>query len=595
MIVTGVVVELLVVFVVLFIFIHRVLGYLLGVYLRSICDPDRMGIYAFHFDWVSLRVGLDQNMVVLHGFRWDNPALFKKTPYLLRINEVCLIIDAMSVYGAIIHGKSIKIPSIRIDQADIFVERYEEGRTTSVRSRCDGSMDDLAAATDSVQSSDRQLNHGMLNVFAAIGASNHKQQKEVIKASELRRFFRHAGKDSQLVARSILREVGSIGSSIERTFMNHFVALGRGGKKKRSKAAVVADPQARACLTTADERTAEDLDRLASTDDGIDDDYQSDDDIDTAEGDELGSGMGTESVRLDEDGDEDYDYDDGDEDDNDDGNGAEHVSVRNAEAPIEAFHVNAQGLVDRGDVGSVQSIDHGFKSPPPPPAAAGDDDNDATRQDEKVETVSSGRGYKLEIDQLDVYRVKLYAQDLLSSSHMDRSKASVITLKAFNMFRTDLTGRPSRKKGGYRRGIYLDEVVARLVNRLLSELILHNSMTMMLILSSAAASNTTTAASSAVSSAGSIASLGAAQSSLLLSATANKVGRTASDTANKVGRTASDTANKVGRTASDTANKVGRTASDTAKVAVSKVNEIAKFGVFSSVGKLIKPGKSKNK
>ena len=564
MIVMGVVVELLVVFVVLFLFIHRVLGYLLGVYLRSICDPDRIGIYAFHFDWVSLRVGLDQNMVVLHGFRWDNPALFKKTPYLLRINEVSLVIDAMSVYGAIVHGKSIKIPSIRIDQADIFVERYEEVRTSSVRSRCDGSMDDLTAATDSVQSSDRQLNDGMLNVFAAIGASNHKQQKEVIKASELRRFFRYAGKDSQLVARSILREVGSIGSSIERTFMHHFVALGRGAKKKRSKAAVVAD-----------EGTAEDPDRLAWTDDGIDDDYQSDDD--TAEED-CESGIGTESVRLDEADnpllEEDEDYDDGDADEDEDGSGAE-------QAPIEAFHPNAQGLDDRGDVGrSCQSIDLGFESPPPTAAA---DDDDA-RQEDKVETVSSGRGYKLEIDQLDVYRVKLYAQDLLSTSHVDRSKASVITLKAFNMFRTDLTGRPSRQKGGYRRGLYLDEVVTRLVNRLLSELILHNSMTMMLILSSAAASNTTTAASSAVSSAGSIASLGAAQSSLLLSATASKVGRTASDTASKVGRTASDTANKV-----------GRTASDTAKVAVSRVNEIAKFGVFSSVSKLIKPGKSESK
>ena len=584
MIVMGVVVELLVVFVVLFLFIHRVLGYLLGVYLRSICDPDRIGIYAFHFDWVSLRVGLDQNMVVLHGFRWDNPALFKKTPYLLRINEVSLVIDAMSVYGAIVHGKSIKIPSIRIDQADIFVERYEEVRTSSVRSRGDGSMDDLTAATDSVQSSDRQLNDGMLNVFAAIGASNHKQQKEVIKASELRRFFRYAGKDSQLVARSILREVGSIGSSIERTFMHHFVALGRGGKKKRSKAAVVADSKARDCLPV-DEGTGEDPDRLAWTDDGIDDDYQSDDD--TAEGD-CESGIGTESARLDEADnlllEEDEDYDDGDEDEDEDGSGAEHLSGMNAEAPIEAFHPNAQGLDDRGDVGrSCQSIDLGFESPPPAAAAAADDDDDA-RQEDKVETVSSGRGYKLEIDQLDVYRVKLYAQDLLSTSHVDRSKASVITLKAFNMFRTDLTGRPSRQKGGYRRGLYLDEVVARLVNRLLSELILHNSMTMMLILSSAAASNTTTAASSAVSSAGSIASLGAAQSSLLLSATASKVGRTASDTASKVGRTASDTANKV-----------GRTASDTAKVAVSRVNEIAKFGVFSSVSKLIKPGKRGSK
>lgn len=579
MIVTGVVVELLVVFVVLFIFIHRVLGYLLGVYLRSVCDPDRMGIYAFHFDWVSLRVGLDQNMVVLHGFRWDNPALFKKTPYLLRINEVSLVVDAMSVYGAIVHGKSIKIPSIRIDQADIFVERYEEAHTSSsLRSRCNGSMDDLAAVTDCMQSSNRQLNDGMLNIFAAIGASNHKQQKEVMKASELRRFFRHASKDSQLVARSILREVGSIGSSIERTLMHHFV--GRGGRKKRSKAAAVADPQARACLSADEGKgTPEDPDRLAWTDDGIDEDYQSDDD--TAEGGELGSGMRTESARLDEadnsllEEDEDEDYDDGDEDE--DGSGAEHVSGMNAEAPIKALHPNAQGLDDRGDVGSVQSIDLGFESPPLAAADDGDnedDDDDDARQEEKVETVSSRRGYKLEIDQLDVYRVKLYAQDLLSSSHVDRSKASVITLKAFNMFRTDLTDRPSRKKGGYRRGLYLDEVVARLVNRLLSELILHNSMTMMLILSSAAASNTTTAASSAVSSAGSIASLGAAQSSLLLSATASKVGRTASDTASKV----------------------GRTASDTAKVAVSRVNEIAnyavfnnKFGVFSSVGKLIKP------
>jgi len=167
--------------------------------------------------------------------------------------------------------------------------------------------------------------------------------------------------------------------------------------------------------------------------------------------------------------------------------------------------------------------------------------------------------------------VELHAQDLLSSSHVEPSRASAITLKAFSMFRTDLTDRPCRQKGGYRRGIYLDDVVARVVSRLLSELILHNSMTMMLILSSVAASNTTTAASSAVSSAGSMASLGATHSSILISeATANLSAR---------------------------ANKVGRTASDTAKVAANKVSELAmhatfksKFKVFSTVGKLIKPG-----
>lgn len=122
-----------------------------------------------------------------------------------------------------------------------------------------------------------------------------------------------------------------------------------------------------------------------------------------------------------------------------------------------------------------------------------------------------GFPYQLDIDALQLDRLELHAQDFLNASHSSQLRASVIKLKSLSMSHRDLSKPPKSSDHsnpdylGKRRPLYLDDVVWRLVNKLLAELLKHNSIAMMVLLSSAAANNAT----SVVTSAGSLAYAGA--------------------------------------------------------------------------------------
>lgn len=130
-----------------------------------------------------------------------------------------------------------------------------------------------------------------------------------------------------------------------------------------------------------------------------------------------------------------------------------------------------------------------------------------------------GFPYLLEIEALQLDRLELHAQDFLNASHSTHFSASVIKLKSLSMSHKDLT-KPPKNDGTTvaagrrpkRRPLYLDEVVWRLVNKLLADLIKNNSIAMMVLLSSAAANNAT----SVVTSAGSLAYAGASTGGKLL-------------------------------------------------------------------------------
>lgn len=96
---------------------------LLGVYLRGMLDPQRTGKFAFYFEWISLRCGLDQNMIVLYGVEWRNPAQFNNTPYLLRIDELSVVIDVASLWGALHHRNAIKVNEIRFNKVNFYMEK----------------------------------------------------------------------------------------------------------------------------------------------------------------------------------------------------------------------------------------------------------------------------------------------------------------------------------------------------------------------------------------------------------------------------------------------------------------------------------------
>ena len=156
-----------------------------------------------------------------------------------------------------------------------------------------------------------------------------------------------------------------------------------------------------------------------------------------------------------------------------------------------------------------------------------------------------GLPYPLDIEALRLDGLELHTQDFLNASHAADSSASVIRLKSLSMNHRDLTKPPKadstatdntgRTLHSQRRPLYLDDVVWRLVNKLLAELLKYNSIAMMVLLSSAAANRTSSVVSSAanrtssvvssaadctssvVSNAGSLAYQGAATGGKLLS------------------------------------------------------------------------------
>ena len=86
----------------------------------------------------------------------------------------------------------------------------------------------------------------------------------------------------------------------------------------------------------------------------------------------------------------------------------------------------------------------------------------------------------------------LDADDMLTANHTKGSRYTKIRLPLFNMFRVDLTLPPGRVKKVHRkrRGIYLDDVMWRVVSKLLRVLIYENTISMMLLLSASMTSIT---------------------------------------------------------------------------------------------------------
>ena len=83
-----------------------------------------VGKFAFHFQWISLRLGLDENNIVIYGFTWRNPTEdFKSSPYVLYTEQVCIRFDSWSLIQSMRCNTSIKIKEIRIENVNICIEK----------------------------------------------------------------------------------------------------------------------------------------------------------------------------------------------------------------------------------------------------------------------------------------------------------------------------------------------------------------------------------------------------------------------------------------------------------------------------------------
>lgn len=134
-------------------FYHRLLGQASGAFLRHILGwTPKNGKFFLEIEWISLRLGLDKNQIVVGGVSWRNPPQFKK-PFFLTIRELTVSFDAVSVLRAVRSGGSsaIHVHEITLDKANVHLE--------SDRPKPKGS--------------------GCLNVWACLGAETAEEEKAI--------------------------------------------------------------------------------------------------------------------------------------------------------------------------------------------------------------------------------------------------------------------------------------------------------------------------------------------------------------------------------------------------------------------------------
>ena len=138
------------------IYFHRVLGFVLGVYLRFLLSTPKGG-FLMYFDWIALRIGYDHNEIVVHGFEWRNPPKYQveRSRYFLYVRKLSLQFDLRSLVDAILQREDrfgnkspLRVWALEIDGLDVRIERG--------RRKKDG-----------------------LNLWASLGADNEKKADEV--------------------------------------------------------------------------------------------------------------------------------------------------------------------------------------------------------------------------------------------------------------------------------------------------------------------------------------------------------------------------------------------------------------------------------
>jgi hypothetical protein len=134
-------------------FYHRLLGQAAGAFLRHILGwTPHNGKFFLEIKWISLRLGLDKNQIVVSGISWRNPSQFKK-PFFFTIRELTVSFDAASVLRAVRSGgaSAIRVHEITLDKANVHLE--------SDRPKPKGS--------------------GCLNVWACLGAETAEDEKAI--------------------------------------------------------------------------------------------------------------------------------------------------------------------------------------------------------------------------------------------------------------------------------------------------------------------------------------------------------------------------------------------------------------------------------
>lgn len=106
---------------VVWLYAHRFLGWVVTHTLyRKLGMHKPKGSFIMEFGWVSLRVGLDLNELIISDFVWKNPpGRYPHSPYFLKISSCILRFNASSVLRAIYdHRESIIIENLEIENIE---------------------------------------------------------------------------------------------------------------------------------------------------------------------------------------------------------------------------------------------------------------------------------------------------------------------------------------------------------------------------------------------------------------------------------------------------------------------------------------------
>jgi len=452
----------------------RVVGFFLGIYLRGLLSTPKGG-FLMNFGWISLRLGIDLNEIVISDYRWDNPPKFQHTPFFLKVGQLTLRFSMMSIIDAISRGESIRIHALEIDGLEVHIERGKKKTG--------------------------------LNLWACLGAENEEQQK---KAQE--------GVKSGMAsaAEGVGSALQSVGSAVAN--YNPFTLAINAVKDRRKKSSQPKAAGGDGGEEGGGEGEEEDAEQedVEDDSDAIDEMLEDNevDDEEEVEEDEIADGFvrhrkgSTASRNSSPRGTNEENV----------GGSVKSFTSSSSKSPTSSSSKKHQqmasggGSSKSGSSSKMLSESAKIKAEEKKAAAAKEAAEKAAAAEaeknkpkewtkEDWDNWHWGIPFKFECDRFTARHLVFYVQDYLSAQHVPNSKP--IEIPIMEMDRRELTTRGDKKKGQKnRQGVHLDTLVWKIVDRLVKDLLASNSFS---LLSTVAASGFNQAETGIISAGASVA------------------------------------------------------------------------------------------
>lgn len=391
---------------------HRLLGYLWNLNIqRNVRRSD--GSYNISVEWVSFRIGLDRNEILFHGTTFHNPPSFKHTPYFIRIEDTRFVVDIYSMIDVLIFGnksRSIHIILLEMDGINVYVERGEK--------KSDG-----------------------INVWAALGAQNDSQEKDV------QDYVLHAMAAASNIANPLTSLLKKFGRSRNRSASssNNLSAMSTDSNHAATNTSNILGHKDD--LLTVQSNAVNQIQSIGQFFNNLQSHPQNND------------------------------------------NSQDHTAK-----------LSTSNSLDEDDnaayVGTWQDVESDDENVPDPAIDPMASEGSPRRNTSHV--VASNKGWGMphifEVDRWTVHDFKLHAQDFLNAQHSETKAATYIQIKAINMERRELTKpAPKNSTNKRRRGLFFDELSWRMIYRMNMELFTTNQITMVRLIAAATANQTTNA------------------------------------------------------------------------------------------------------